>query len=438
MKEGFKETEVGVIPGDWVVKAIDELSEVKSGKRLPLGKSLVKTETDHPYIRVADMFQGGVSLAEIMYVPDEVFPAIKNYRIYIDDIFISVAGTLGVIGKTPKELNGANLTENADRLTNITCDKEYLLYVLMSWLIQNKIEAEKTFGAQPKLALTRIRKFSIPLPPTLTEQTAIATTLNDADALITQLEKLVAKKRAIKQGAMQKCLNPDFYDFYDEPHLTDGEKSKKSLNQKNHSSDKWEVKKLGEVATLKARIGWQGLTTAEYRKSGDYFLITGTEFKNGFIDWESCFYVGAVRYKQDKNIQVKVQDVLVTKDGTIGKVALIKSVPKPATLNSGVFVIRPTNNSFHPEFFYYLLLSEVFLIFLSQLSAGSTIIHLYQKDFVTFKFSTPKTLEEQTRIAQILSDMDAEIEVLEKKLEKYKKIKHGMMQELLTGRIRLV
>ena len=198
----------------------------------------------------------------------------------------------------------------------------------------------------------------------------------------------------------------------------------------------WGVKRLGEVATLKARIGWQGLTTAEYRKSGDCFLITGTEFKNGFIDWESCVYVDEERYRQDKNIQVKEHDILVTKDGTIGKVALIKSVPKPATLNSGVFVIRPQNNSFIPEFFYYLLLSEVFLKFLSQLSAGSTINHLYQKDFVSFQFLTPKN-DEQAAIAQILSDMDTEIEALEKKLDKHKMLKQGMMQNLLTGRIRL-
>lgn len=428
IQEGFKQTEVGIIPSDWKVTTIDEISEVKSGKRLPLGKALANRETSHPYIRVADMFMGGVSLNDIKYVPDDVYPSIKNYCIFFDDIFISVAGTLGVVGKIPYGLDGANLTENADRLTNISCNRDYLLYVLMSWLIQNKIEAEKTLGAQPKLALTRIRKFPIPLPPTKAEQTAIATALNDADALITQLEKLVAKKRAIKQGAMQELLDP----------MVNGEL--RMVNDFNSPFLKkgWEIKKLGEVAKLKARIGWQGLTTAEYRKSGEYFLITGTEFKNGFIDWESCFYIDEERYKQDKNIQVKEHDVLVTKDGTIGKVALIKSVPKPATLNSGVFVIRPIDNSFNPEFFYYLLLSEIFLKFLSQLSAGSTINHLYQKDFVTFKFFIPKTIAEQKEIAQILSDMDTEINALENKLDKYKMIKQGMMQNLLTGRIRLV
>lgn len=409
--KGFKKTDIGVYPIDWDIFTIDEISDVKSGKRIPLGKTLSDRETSHPYIRVADMYMGGINLDELKYVPDEVFPLIKKYRIFVDDIFISVAGSLGIVGKIPPILDGANLTENSDRLTNITCDRDYLLYVLSSWLIQNRIESEKTLGAQPKLALTRIRKFDIPLPPTKEEQTAIATALNDADELINSLEKIIAKKRMIKQGAMQELLKP---------------------------KEGWVKKTLGEAASLKARIGWQGLTTKEYKKSGKYYLITGTEFKNSYIDWDKCFYVDEDRYKQDKNIQIKINDVLVTKDGTIGKVAFIRNLHLPATLNSGVFVIRPIDNSFNPEFFYYLLLSDVFLKFLSQLSAGSTIIHLYQKDFITFKFLIPKTIDEQIIIARRLSDMDNEIEVLEKKLEKYKMLKQGMMQNLLTGKIRLV
>jgi len=199
----------------------------------------------------------------------------------------------------------------------------------------------------------------------------------------------------------------------------------------------WEVKKLADVASLKARIGWQGLTTAEYKDFGEYYLITGTDFKNGFIDWENCHYVDKVRYSQDKNIQIKEHDVLVTKDGTIGKVALINRITKPATLNSGVFVIRPFKNQFFPDYFYYLLLSKVFFKFLVQLSAGSTINHLYQKDFVNFSFQVPSNITEQTAIATVLSDTDALIECSEKLIAKKKAIKQGAMQQLLTGKKRL-
>lgn len=136
-------------------------------------------------------------------------------------------------------------------------------------------------------------------------------------------------------------------------------------------------------------------------------------------------------------LALEEHDVLVTKDGTIGKVALVRQLPKPATLNGGVFVIRPIDQAFHPEFFYYLLCSHLFAEFLVQLSAGSTINHLYQKDFVGFTYRTPSATEEQSAIAAVLSDTDAEIATLEAKVAKARQIKQSMMQELLTGRIRL-
>ncbi|HOI83711.1 MAG TPA: restriction endonuclease subunit S, partial [Campylobacterales bacterium] len=204
---GYKQTEVGVIPEEWEVQELEKISEVKSGKRLPLGKFLIDKQTSHPYIRVTDMFYGGVKVENIMFVPDDVYPAIKNYRIFKDEIFISVAGTLGIVGKIPDILDGANLTENANKLANILCNRDYLLYFMMSSSIQGRIEAERTLGAQPKLALTRIRKFQIILP-TSHEQEAIAEVLSDADALIEATERLIAKKRLIKQGAMQHLITP--------------------------------------------------------------------------------------------------------------------------------------------------------------------------------------------------------------------------------------
>lgn len=194
--------------------------------------------------------------------------------------------------------------------------------------------------------------------------------------------------------------------------------------------DDWDVLNLGKSSVLKARIGWQGLTTAEYLKSGDYYLITGTDFKEGYIDWDNCVYVEKERYIQDKNIQVKEDDILVTKDGTIGKVAFIDKVPKETTLNSGVFVVRPINKVYNQRYLYYVLMSEHFKDFLNRLTAGSTISHLYQKDFIFFDFPKP-SFKEQTAIANALSDTDAWINSLEQLLTKKRQIKQGAMQELL-------
>lgn len=193
----------------------------------------------------------------------------------------------------------------------------------------------------------------------------------------------------------------------------------------------WELLSLANNFTLKARIGWQGLTTAEYRANGSYGLVTGTDFKNGYIDWDNCVYVDKIRFDQDKSIQLKDYDVLVTKDGTIGKVAFVDSLPRPTTLNSGVFVVRPKFKNIKNRFFYYVLMSFYFDDFLLRITAGSTITHLYQKDFVNFNFICPP-LAEQEAIAAALSDCDAWIESLEVVIAKKRLIKQGAMHELLT------
>ena len=166
--------------------------------------------------------------------------------------------------------------------------------------------------------------------------------------------------------------------------------------------------------------------------------MTGTDFVDGRVKWDTCHFVERERYNQDENIQIKNGDILVTKDGTLGKTAFVQGLTRPATLNSGVFVIRPLQNAYDPEFVYHILSSFVFKEFLDKLSAGSTIVHLYQKDMSKFEFLLPPTLDEQKAIAAILSEMDEEIEKLEEKYEKYTAIKQGMMEQLLTGKIRLV
>jgi len=198
----------------------------------------------------------------------------------------------------------------------------------------------------------------------------------------------------------------------------------------------WETVSFNHVITPKARIGWQGLKKEEYLKSGYSYLIGGTDFLNGKISLDRISYVSKERYDMDSNIQVSKNDVLVTKDGTIGKVAIVPKLDKPATLNSGVFVFR-TAKKLAPTFLYRVLLSSVFRNFIDTLSAGSTIKHLYQKDLKIFEFRIPNNLEEQQAIAQILTAMDDEIESLETEKAKMMQIREGAMDDLLTGRVRL-
>lgn len=409
LRDGYQKTEVGIIPEDWASETLGAIGNVRMCKRIFSNQT--SSTGDIPFFKI-----GTFGKEPDAYIPFKLYSEFKNLYSYpkTGDVLISASGTIGrtvIFDGSPAYFQDSNivwLDLNREKIGN---DYLYHYYQIIKWASPEGTTISRLYNDV-------IRSTNIAVPPTKAEQTEIATALSDVDALIMQLEKLITKKRQIKQGAMQTLLNP--------------------FDKNGLLKDGWKEQRLGDAATLKARIGWQGLTTSEYLKTGDYFLITGTEFKNGFIDWDSCHYVEQERYKQDRNIQINPNDVLVTKDGTIGKSAFIHSVPKPATLNSGVFVIRPINKSFHPEFFYYVLMSDIFTQFLTQLCAGSTINHLYQKDFVHFKFYTPKTIEEQKEIAQIFSDMDDEIHLLSKKLEKTRRLKQGMMQSLLTGQIRLI
>ena len=268
----------------------------------------------------------------------------------------------------------------------------------------------------PTLNRNEVHQHDLCIPP-LPEQRRIAAVLSNADKLIANVEKRIAKKRAIKQGAMQELLT-----------------GKKRLPG---FSGEWKKKILGISATVKARIGWQGLTTAEYFKDGDHYLVNGVNIENGRVNWQTCFMVDEKRYAQDKNIQLQNSDVLVSKDGTIGKVAYVENMPRTATLNSGVFVVRSIDAELSQEYLARVFLSMWFDDFIEKITAGSTIVHLYQKDIVQFAFQVPPTLAEQRAIAKVLSGMDAEIANLERKLEKLKLMKQGMMQDLLTGKVRL-
>ena len=165
-----------------------------------------------------------------------------------------------------------------------------------------------------------------------------------------------------------------------------------------------EYKRFDEVCTLNARIGWQRLTKAEYMSKGDYLLITGTDFTETHeIDYSTCVYVTEERYKQDLKIQLKNGDILITKDGTLGKVAQVKGLEMPATLNGGVFVVRCKDGSLENRFILHYLLSNHFQSVVEQQKTGSTIRHLTQTLFSRLMIPIPP-LEIQREIVRILDN----------------------------------
>ena len=195
----------------------------------------------------------------------------------------------------------------------------------------------------------------------------------------------------------------------------------------------WQLQSVGKHCTVKARIGWQGLRSDEYLESGEYGLITSTDIVDGAINWDTCYFVDKSRYIQDPNIIIQEDDTLISKDGTIGKVGIVQNIPFPSTLNSGVFVVRPKLDNVYKKYLAFAFKSVYFQNFINRLTAGSTIVHLYQKDIVKFVFPVPP-LAEQRAIAEALSDVDGLIAALDKKIAKKRLLKQGAMQQLLTGK----
>ena len=154
------------------------------------------------------------------------------------------------------------------------------------------------------------------------------------------------------------------------------------------AENKFSVRKLAHVGKLKARIGWQNLRSNEFVDEGPY-CVTGTDFLRGEVNWNTAYRVTPERYDIDDNIHLEEDDLLITKDGTIGKVAVVRDMPGPATLNSGVFLLRKQGEGFHSPYMKWIVLSKVFDDFVAFTASGSTINHLYQNVFEKFRFPYP-------------------------------------------------
>ena len=293
--KGYQQTELGVIPKDWQLVRLSDLMEFKNG--VNADKSAYGSGI--PFINVLEVITKS-HLAQ-QDIPGKVsLPrmSVESYSIRRGDIvFNRTSETQDEVGLSAVYVGDKTIVFGGfvirGRPTDNRLDTRYAGYGLRAPLIRSHLIAKGQGVIRANVGQSDLKQVWFALP-TIAEQEAIAEALSDADALVESLEQLIAKKRHLKQGAIQELLRPN---------------------------DGWVEKRLGNTAILKARIGWQDLTTAEYLDLGDFYLVTGTEFRDGYIDWSNCYYVDDSRYKQDKNIQLKEHDVLVTKDGTIGKVA---------------------------------------------------------------------------------------------------------------------
>lgn len=343
------------------------------------------------------LITGDLNDGEIVHISKSITPkAIADYptlRLYpAGSVVIAMYGaTIAKVGllTQPTAVNQACCVLVPDKKIL----PRYALYYFLS--SKRQLIDLGVGGGQPNISQDIVRSFKIALP-VVEEQQKMVNYLDEKTAII---DKMIAAKNhthtqllELRQAIITNAV------------LGRGGVAM-NLRQTNIPwigaiPAHWQIKKIKHVAIVKARIGWQALTTDEYIDEGPY-LVTGTDFREGAVDWKTAAHVSDQRWAIDSNIQLEENDLLLTKDGTIGKVAMVKNLHGKATLNSGVFVIRAKNDEYNPRYLYHILNSGVFSDFIEYMKTGSTINHLYQQTFVEFSFPLPPRDEQDKTVAEI-------------------------------------
>lgn len=201
----------------------------------------------------------------------------------------------------------------------------------------------------------------------------------------------------------------------------------------------WDKCRLKSYCSLKGRIGWNGLRADEFQTESYAYLVTGQDFNSSDIAWDKCYQIDKNRYDEDPFIQLSNGDLLITKDGTIGKIAKVSGLDKPACLNSGIFVMKQKKQMYSQGYLYWLLCSSMLKDFNGYTSTGTTILHLYQNVFENMPMLVP-SIEEQDAIAKYLdskcSKTDKVISTQEKRIELLKELKQSVITRAVTHGIK--
>jgi type I restriction enzyme, S subunit len=417
--EGYKQTEVGVIPKDWKINRLDNLTQpqrpisygiVQTGKQIPNGVGC---------IRVVDINDGGINDQNLITTSQAISDSYKRTILTSGDLIIALRGKIGELAVVPEKLNNTNLTRG---VALIALKDNYLSNFYRQYLSSSnsKIRLQNSLNgsALQELPIATLRSFIVALPP-LPEQRSIAQALSDVDALIAALDKLIAKKCHLKTATMQQLLT--------------GKMRLAGFNER------WSSYTILEIC--KNIIDYRGRTPKKLGMewgNGDIPALSANNVKMGFIDFraESYFASNNLYQKWMQSGNPRKGDIVLTMEAPLGNVALIPDERK-YILSQRVILLQTHETHIYNDFLLQMMMSEKFHFLLSQDSSGTTATGIQRKKLEKISLLLPQ-LDEQIAIAQVLSDMDAEITALENRRAKNQAIKQGMMQELLTGRTRLV
>ncbi|EDF9514604.1 restriction endonuclease subunit S [Campylobacter jejuni] len=418
------------LPQGWEVKKLEEIANIKGGKRLPKGKNLLDNNTKFAYIRVADFQDNGtINLQNIKFINENTYNVLKNYKIYDDNLYISIAGTIGKSGIIPKELNGAILTENAVKLEYIqnNISNKFMYFFTLSNIFKTQIQTSTKIVAQPKLAITRLKQIQIPLPP-LKEQERIVGILDESFAKIDEsikiLEQDLLNLDELMQSALQKAFNP----------LKDNAKENYKLPQG------WKWKSLGEICEIlgggtpdtKNPIFWYSSQADEVQFEKSYYWAT-------LVDTKQKYLYGTKRKITQKGLDcsnailLPINSVIFSSRASIGEISIAKV--ETAT-NQGYKNFICDESILYYEFLYFAL--KHFTKEIELLAQGTTYKEVSKAKIKDFKIPLPP-LKEQEQITKhldfIFEKAKALKELYTKELKDYEELKQSLLDKAFKGEL---
>jgi type I restriction enzyme, S subunit len=422
LKPGYKQTEVGMIPEDWGSTTVTGIASSVRNAIVggPFGSDLVSTdyvEDGVPVIRGQNMGQKRLS-GEFVFVSHAKAISLESNLARYNDLVFTQRGTLGQVSLVPKSTFDRYLVSQSQMKLTVNqrvANPEFYYYVFSSSEQQEYIRKNTIQTGVPHINLGILRHVPISCP-SLLEQEAIAQALSDADALIESLEQLIAKKRQVKQGAMQELLRP---------------------------TKSWKPVTLGEVADPNQKWSFTGGPFGSNLKSSDYTDdgVRIIQLQNiGDGDFKNNYQIFTSLEKANELLSCNIYpgEIILSKMGDpVARACIIPPLHTRYLMCSDGIRLAVDQKRFDTFFIYTIVNAPDFRIKAENAGTGSTRKRIGLTELRNLELLSP-TLPEQTAIASILSDMDTEIVTLETKLEKARQVKQGMMHNLLTGRIRLV
>lgn len=438
---GYKMTEFGIIPDDWDEVTLDSAT-IKVGSGItPRGGSNVYQAYGRPFVRSQNVGWGILSLEDLAFISDEIHATFDATEIQLDDVFLNITGaSIGRSAIADERVVNGNVNQHVCIIRTMSekLHPRYLNYFLLSNMGQSQIDSFQAGGNRQGLNFGQIRSFHLVIPPTLTEQRAIADALSDVDERIIALDEAITKKRDLKQGTMQRLLTgeerlPGF-----------GEKVGYKQSEVGIIPEDWNVITLESITPTNKRYGivdgpfGSNLKTIHYRKSG-IPIITSGYVTEGIFSASDYLYVDEEKFKQEQRSAVHGGDIIMAKIGVrCGASAILPSNHDIGILSGNALKITVNEERYSTHLVWQVLWNLYLSGEIDVLKTVGAQPAISIERLKVFKISLPSTLYEQRAIATVLTDMDEEISILEVQREKTVALKKGMMQELLTGKTRLV